>query len=266
MNLRRAFAFPVLVAAVALPCAVRGDDTQSLVEARAGSMAVILAVPHDGAEPVPGVPPRSGGTTVRDLHSGLLATRTADLIEGRTGRRPYLLIARFSRKYIDANRAADEAVDSPEALPAYRAYHAQLASFVAQVRQQYPGGAILIDVHGQGAEAGTVFRGTRDGLTAKALVARHGEDAILGPGSLIGMLRAMGHTVHPAAPGMREDKRFGGGYTVATYGSHHSNGIDAVQLEFGKRMRDDPRAAEDFANAILGFEQAYLPVPKAQGR
>lgn len=231
-------------------------DPESLVTVRPGTMPVILAVPHDGGERVPGVPERSGGVRVRDTSTELLATRTADAIEKASGRRPWLVVARFSRRFVDANRSADEAVESPDALPAWQAYHAHLAAFIAQVRERWPGGGLLIDVHGQGVDASTVFRGTRNGLSVRALLQRHGRDAIDGEASLLGVLREHGHGGEPA-PGARE-VRFAGGNTVEAYGSHQSAGIDAIQLEFGRSMRESEDAARDLADAILRFEKAYL--------
>jgi N-formylglutamate amidohydrolase len=238
-------------------------DPQQFVAARAGSMPVILAVPHDGGERLPGVPERSGGVRVRDTSTQLLATRTADAIERQTGRRPYVVVARFSRRFVDANRSADEAVESPDALPAWQAYHAQLADFVAQVRERWPGGGLLVDVHGQGVDPSTVFRGTRNGRSVQALVQRHGREAIDGEASLLGVLRARGHGAEPA-PGARE-VRFNGGNTVEAYGSHHSEGIDTIQLEFGKSLRESEEAAQDLAEAILVFEKAYLAGPASAG-
>ncbi len=262
MNRRHAFlccVFAGLASPLLTGPAVAADagyDPELLVDARAGSMPVILASPHDGTESVPGVDARDDGVMVRDANATLLATRAADFIERKTGRRPYIVAARFSRKYIDANRSEKEAVESPEALPAYRAYHAHLAAFIADVKARWPGGALLIDVHGQGAVADGVFRGTRNGLSVKALTAKHGDDAIAGEDSLLGRLNASGYKTFPA-PGARE-VRFNGGNTVVQYGSHHSGGIDTIQLEFGKNLRDSTGAAEDFGNAILAFEKAYL--------
>lgn len=227
-------------------------------------MPVILTVPHDGGDGVPGVPIRSRGVSVRDLGTRDLAERTADLIEARSGQRPYLVIAKFSRRYIDANRAEAEALDSPDAVPAYRAYHEHVASFVAELRQRFPNGALLIDVHGQSAEPETIFRGTRDGLSIGALLARHGSAAIDADDGLAGALRRSGYAVLPPQQeaGDKEDARFNGGHTVFTYGSHTGAGIDAIQLEFGKNLRQRSRLAEDFADAILRFQQKYLGAAK----
>lgn len=40
--------------------------------------------------------------------------KLADAIESKMGKRPYVVIARFARKYLDANRRARNAFESPE--------------------------------------------------------------------------------------------------------------------------------------------------------
>ena len=260
MNPRRAFTALLLLAALAASSA-HAYDPQSLVIARPGTMPVILTVPHDGVEDVPGMSRRSRGVTVRDTNARLLAEGAADYIQAKTGRRPYVLVALFSRRYIDANRSEREGVESPEGLPAYRAYHAHLAAFITEVHKRFPGGAVLLDVHGQASDASTVYRGTRNRLSVKALLARHGEAALSGENSIMGQFKALGHDIEPARPGEREVK-YQGANTLDQYGSHQPGGIDAIQLEFGKNQRDDPGAAEDFGKAIMAFEKAYLAAPK----
>ena len=148
-----------------------------------------------------------------------------------------------------------DAVESVGLLPAYRAYHKQVAAYVAELRARFPGGALLIDVHGQAFEPATTFRGTRAGLTATRLVDRFGPAALQGSNSITGILAARGYGVHPLpdAPTLREEPRFAGGHTVFAYGSHRPDGIDAIQLEFGRQHRADARLPEDLASAIVGF-------------
>lgn len=239
-------------------------DAEDKVIAVQGSMPVILTVPHDGTEALGWLSPRSKGVTVRDLGTQRLAERTADQIEKQAGTRPYLVIAKFSRRYLDANRAEKDAMESADALPAYRAYHRHIARFIAEASQRFPNGAVLIDVHGQGAEPDTIFRGTRNGLTVSSLIGRHGNAAIQGPDSILGVLQGKGHHVFPKgeSENLQEDKRFNGGYTVFSYGSNTTRGIDAIQIEFGRRSRDNPRMAEDLSDAILVFARKFLAAPK----
>jgi N-formylglutamate amidohydrolase len=242
---------------------VSAYDASDAVQVARGTLPLILTVPHDGGDHVGHVPVRSKGALSRDAGTRELAERVSDLLQKRLGARPYLVVARFNRKFVDANRAEADALESPDALPAWRAYHENVAAFIAEVKTKFPAGALLIDVHGQSDEPDVVFRGTRAGLTARALLQRSGAEALQGPGSLIGRLAARGYRVVPdigAAP-LREDPRFNGGYTVFTYGSQHDTGIDAIQLEFGRNLRSRPELPEALADAIAAFlvDYGYLP-------
>jgi len=242
----------------------RGYDPAALVASAKGDLPLILTVPHDGGKFIGFVAARGTGTSLRDSGTRALAERTARFIEQRTGRRPYLVVAEFSRKFADANRAEQEAVESPDALPAYRAYHDQIAAFIAEIRSRFPAGALLIDVHGQGAQPDTIFRGTRAGLTTRRLLARFGRPALQGETSIIGGLAAKGYVVNPTvdAESLREDSRFSGGHTVFTYGSNRSGGIDAVQLEFGSQLRAKPELAEHLAEALVTFMTQHDMLPR----
>jgi N-formylglutamate amidohydrolase len=251
MNLR-AWA---LAAAMTLPIGAAAYDADALVSAAPGELPLILTAPHDGTETVGFVAARTSGATVRDLGTGELAQGTADLIQKKTGKRPYVVIAKFSRKYVDANRPPEEAIESEAALPAYRAYHDRVTGYIEDIRKRFPAGALLVDVHGQAQEPNAVFRGTRNGMTAKALMARSGPEALLGPKSLIGELAARGYRVSPAPDGstLEEDRRFSGGFTVFRHGSQRPDGIDAIQLEFGSALRAQRKLADDFADALIAF-------------
>jgi N-formylglutamate amidohydrolase len=242
---------------------VSAYEASEAVHAVRGSLPLILTVPHDGGDYVGRVLVRSKGALSRDVGTRELAERVSDLLEKRLGARPYLVVARFNRKFVDANRAEEEAFESPDAQPAWRAYHETIAAFIAEVKPRFPAGALLVDVHGQSEEPDTVFRGTRAGLTARALLKRGGAEALQGPGSVTGRLAARGYRVVPevGAAQLREDPRFAGGYTVFTYGSQHDMGIDAIQLEFGRNLRSRPELPDALAEAIAIFlvDYGYLP-------
>lgn len=234
-------------------------DARNLVVSSKGTLPLILTVPHDGDNFLGLVPIRKKGALVRDTGTRELAERVASLLEARIGKRPYLVIALFSRKYLDVNRAEQDAMESGDALPAFKMYHDQIASYIYEVKAKFPEGALLVDVHGQADEPNTTFRGTRSGLTAKALLGRYGPAALQGEKSILGALAAKGYAVYPpvGAESLREDPRFNGGYTVFNYGSQHPEGIDAIQLEFGKNHRASERLAEDVADALVTFMTQY---------
>ena len=58
-----------------------------------------------------------------------------------------------------------------------------------------------------------------------------------------------------------ETRNYTGGHTVELYGSHNADGIDAMQLEFGRDLRDRAvidRTAKDTARAIAAFYERFL--------
>lgn len=239
-------------------------DPASTVVSSKGTLPLILTVPHDGGEFLGLMQQRKKGVVLRDSGTRELAERTASMLESKSGKRPYLVIARFSRKYLDANRSEEEAMESKDALPAYRAYHDQIAAYISEVKAKFPDGSLLVDVHGQSEDPNTTFRGTRAGLTTKALLSRSGKDCLQGSKSITGVLATKGYAVNPPAeaPALQEDRRFAGGYTVFHYGSHRPEGIDAIQLEFGKAHRANTRLADDLAETLLAFMNQCGLLPK----
>ena len=113
------------------------------------------------------------------------------------GAEPYLVAARFSRRYIDANRAEADAIESADLQPVYRAYHKHIAAYILEIRQKFPGGALLLDIHGQGEDRKVVHRGTRNGATVAQLLQKHGAAALIGQNSIFGVLQLKGFNVFP---------------------------------------------------------------------
>jgi N-formylglutamate amidohydrolase len=237
----------------------------------AGGLPLILSAPHGGREPIPGVALRRGVgvaqfTTGRDSNTDELAELLAGKLGDRLGSKPFVVIARFDRKFIDVNRPPSGAYESPAAKPYYDAYHRALAESAEKVRAQW-GGGLLLDLHGQGAEKESIYRGTDNGETVRALVQRHGKEAIAGPKSIFGQLAAKGYKVLPDPNGGERERHYVGGYTARTYGSHRGTKIDAIQLEIGTRLREKAnleRTASDLAQAIEVFARQYLPLARSE--
>lgn len=269
----RPFAVTAIVFAVGLIALAQEAKTppSGLVRTQEGELPIILSAPHGGTAEIPGVPERkgeglvkgsSGFFTGRDTGTEELAVDIAAAVEKRLGKKPYFVLARFHRKYIDPNRPADIAYESPKAKPVYEEFHGAIADYCKAVKQTF-GRGLLLDVHGQGTAADTIFRGTKNGTTVTLLRDRFGEKAHLGKESFFGLLAANGCKVFPE-PESKEKERSGftGGYIVQTYGSHAGHGIDAIQLEFGGDYRAVGKrkaAADKVAAAIEGYAKLYLP-------
>jgi N-formylglutamate amidohydrolase len=247
-------------------------DPAALITHRRGTSPIILSAPHGGTEAVPGAGVRTGFAvaqfvTVRDTGSDDVALALAKALESKTGRVPHLVVAKFARTYVDANRPADDAYEWTAAKPVYDAYHKALADAKATVTKEW-GRGMLLDLHGQAADANAIFRGTNDGKSVAHLVDRFGRAGLTGPSGMLGRLEKAGYKIVPAGDSKdKEDPRYSGGYITRTYGSRDGGTVDAIQLELGASMRaaaKRERFANDLADAVVAYAKEYLPEkPKA---
>jgi N-formylglutamate amidohydrolase len=244
-----------------------GIQTERLLTLATGNLPIVLLAPHGGREAIPGIGIRQGNgvpqfKTGRDNNTAELAEAMATKLGEISGAKLFLVIARFDRKYIDANRPATGAYEAAEARPYYAAFHSAVDEACKQIRKVW-GRGLLLDIHGQAAEANVIFRGTRHGKSVAHLVQRFGQQALTGPHSIFGQLALRGYKILPDANANDPESRYSGGHTAQTYGSHGATGIDAIQLEFGTRLRtrdNVDRTATDVAAAIRVFAKEYLPI------
>lgn len=266
----------LLFAAIALwhayAIAQNTHEGENFLTLWAGTLPVILAAAHGGREAIPGVAPRSGVgvaqfTVARDSNTAELAEAVAVKLRQRLGATPFLVIARFERKFIDANRDPAAAYESPQAKLYYEGYHRALGESAETIRQKW-GGGLLLDIHAQRAEAEAIFRGTDNGRSVSRLQEQHGKAALTGPQSVLGHLASIGYKILPDLTGQERETRYTGGFTTRTYGSHQGTKIDAIQLELGRTLRaraNLERTANDLAHAIEVFARAYLIKSSAVG-
>jgi len=245
------------------------SDIEVLVEVRRGDLPVILSAPHGGTLQIDGVAPRegtgmktgpSGFFTGRDGGTTELASELADAIEQRMGKRPYLVLSKVHRKYLDPNRPPEIAYEDSDAAPVYQRYHGSLGTFCREILQRYRSG-LLLDIHGQGSSKSTVYRGTNNGKTVTRLRERFGEESHSGEESFFGMLHGLGWKVYPYPADGKEQSGFTGGYIVQTHGSHRPEGVDAIQLEFGADYRDKAnrkKIAGELAKAVEDYLKVYV--------
>lgn len=241
----------------------------ALVQTVRGELPIILSAPHDGNRGLPDLQPRTGQglvaqpggfVTARDTGTAPLAEQLFQGLEKRFGRKPHLVVNRLHRKYMDPNRAPKEAYEQDSAKRIYEQYHDFLDQACREVKGKYHAG-LLLDIHGQGSRADTVFRGTKDGLTVQLLRERFGEPSHGGEESFFAMLRRRKFTVHPDPLDGSEQAGFTGGFIVRNYGSHSMYGIDAMQLEFGNRYRvaeNRESAAAVLTDAVAEYAAKYL--------
>lgn len=223
--------------------------TSAYITIEPGMLPLVFSVPHGGAVPLAGMPERAHGTKVTDDRVNELAAAIQRHLIARTGKQAYLVGAKISRKYLDFNRTAEEAYESPSAAPIYAAYYAALRSAVDQVRTQP--GALLVDIHGQSMDKGAIFRGTASGVTA------HNAAFYTEPDGLITQLNAGGLNVLPQGAADKE-RHFNGGTIVRVFGYQEPEGIDSVQLEFGANWRTTPERIDETAAIVADALIAHL--------
>jgi N-formylglutamate amidohydrolase len=245
----------------------------SMVSIANGGLPIILSAPHGGQEAIPGISQRQGSgverfNVGRDTRTDELAELVTLELEKRLDAKPFGVIARFERKYLDVNRSSDAAFESGEVKRHYETYHGALREFIQRVKTRW-GGGLLLDIHGEGADATAIYRGTQNGKTVKSLLQRFGAPAVSGKQSVLGQMASKGYKVLPSNGNKDKETRYLGGYIVQSYGSHQTLGIDAIQLEFGGSLRaraNLERTARDLAQSIEVFAREYLPNLKPDAR
>ncbi|MBL9092692.1 MAG: N-formylglutamate amidohydrolase [Planctomycetaceae bacterium] len=258
--------------------AAKAAPSDPLIDVRRGTIPIIICAPHGGGDKIPEVsqrkqkpvdPPR--GTpkwvTGADVRTRELAQKIVADLETRLGGKPYFVMARFHRRYIDANRAPEHSYEDDDAKFYYDAYHDAAAEFCAEVQKKF-GAGLVFDVHGQASFKDEILIGTVGGVTVKLLLERHGRGALVGREGLVGRMLDAGLKVKPALDSETLNVAAGlnGGYTVQTYGSHRPTALDAIQLEYGTDLRSPEKlddTARRSAEAIAGFYQAYFQRRKA---
>jgi N-formylglutamate amidohydrolase len=246
-------------------CAEEQHTPERLLRIWSGMLPIIIAAPHGGRTPIPGMPMRQGTGVAqfsirRDGNTDELVEAVASRIAERLTAKPFLVIARFERKYVDVNRPERGAYESAMGKRYYDTYHQALRQAVSEVRARW-GAGLLLDIHGQGAERHAIFRGTDNGRSVTRMRQEHGAEALTGPRSILGQLASRGYRVLPGG-GNEPERRYTGGYTTRTYGSHRGTQVDAIQLELGTELRarnNLERTAGDLAEAIAVFALAFLP-------
>jgi N-formylglutamate amidohydrolase len=256
--------------APAFPAAPEETKPTDLVVLQKGTLPIIISAPHGGRKKVPDVPERLGVgitsfATVLDANTDLLAQKFSVELEKLLNGKPWLVIAKFERKYIDVNRPREGAYESEKAKPYYDAYHEPLEAACKAVKTKF-GRGLLLDIHGQGEFKDSICRGTQNGKTVTLLKERDGWAAVTGKRSVLGHMQRSGYKVLPSCDAeekTKEEPKFTGGHIVGTYGSHTGYAIDAIQLEFGTFLREKEKdkyatTAKDLADAVAAFYEEYL--------
>src|SRR5262249_49852752 len=158
-------------------------DENQMVSRHAGGLPVVLTCPHGApvTAQTPGVTQRTTATGCPpnklngDTFTREIATEVAQLLLETLGESPYVVIAGFHRKFIDANReqkCAFNASEAAAALPFYKEYHQTIRGFIDEIQAQNGARGFLFDIHGTTVIEGDVadlYIGTDNGHSVQRL-------------------------------------------------------------------------------------------------
>lgn len=248
-----------------------------LVTAYAGDLPLILTAPHGGTLRIPGATTRTGQgvaarrgaksnfTMVLDRSVDKVTYELANEIQRRTGKRPYIVVANFSRRFVDANRTPEEGTETPAAREQYDVFHGHIRQYREEIIRKW-GRGLLVDIHGHGGDPDLLIRGTADWTSVRNLVETWGKDAVTGPDGLLGPLEAAGVRIFPtnADNHSPENPALNGGFITRHYGSYAGGSFDAIQFECGNAQRAPtriPAFARAIADSLVPFTEKYLLDP-----
>jgi N-formylglutamate amidohydrolase len=237
-----------------------------LVARHQGSLPVLLTCPHGGDEKPTGVqnertgaglPPECEFEKNTDSFTRTIIRGVAQVLFDVFGHAPYVVFANFDRAYIDANRPSRPvncAFEDNDARPFYDEYHNTIRKFVDEIRRDHGGLGLLFDIHGTKkvtADPADLYFGTLNGASIETLNSRD-SFALARRRSLAGFMRQQGYVVSAKTP-----ETIPGGFTLETYGSKNSNGLDAIQIEIEASLRTDANRRGLFVED-LGFALSSL--------
>lgn len=249
-----------------------------LVKRHRGVMPVILTCPHDGTKSPPGIGERSEDNTpascqftnLRDLETAQITEAVAQKIFDLTGLSPYVVIASFNRRFIDANRPVECAFTDSAARPFYDEYHKRITGYVNEIRVQNANHGFLFDIHGKRlieSDPADIYLGTDSG---GSLLPGFDRDNLFMQHGFAGLLKSVRresegapappvfqYRISPANAEAPENASVDGGFTVRHYGAF----INSIQVELADTVRlDDQKrlfVVEDLAFSIINFVRRY---------
>ena len=253
----------------------------SLVDTIHGDVPILITAPHGGMDKNNSIrevcDPLGGGARCNpDWQTYNIAKVLRDELHGLLGVRPYSVLAKFHRGYIDGNRKPEkDAYNSDDecAKDTYDAYHSTIEEYISEINERWPEG-ILLDIHGQSKkdQKSTVHRGTNNLVHVSGLIQKHGIESITGPNSIFGYLaqvvnakefkkgRMKNFKVYPDSVGQSEDSDLNAnGGTARWYGAHENNiyddperGINTMGVEIGRYLRLNDAKHESLKEACTG--------------
>ncbi len=271
---------------------MRKVEVVNYVEYRTGNAPLIISVPHDGTSTDAALVKRTKDncpdpsfSTAQDLYTTELANLIDSIYFAKTGKYPYVVIGRISRKYVDFNREQKYAVveGSTKGIGIYNTYHNKAAAASAAVSEMF-GAGLLLDIHGhshdiQQIELGyllkssilnlsndqlggnadylnkcSIFNLVKNNKTGSGFI-----DLLRGTDSFGSIIYRNGLACIPHSANLSpgDSPYFSSGEITERHGSSGGTGvIDAIQCEFNRQAREvenRKKTAEAIVASVLEF-------------
>jgi N-formylglutamate amidohydrolase len=218
-----------------------GDKT-SMINYRISSatIPVILSAPHGGILGSGILKDRPKNKkdvlTKSDLFTQELTAAIDEYLRDRIGK-THIIMAKFHRRYIDANRNIENPTqyaintDCEESFQIYNDYHSQIENSITHSLDAFPQSkCLLLDIHGMKRYNDYIIMGTRNGTTCKLDEFNHPYS-----GFIWHLRTLLGNSILPNV-GDSDISQYSGGYTIQRH-SGNNNNVNAIQLEFGSLLR-----------------------------
>lgn len=248
------------------PIAAADPAAAKYVEYLPGTMPLILEVSHDGTEAYPGVPERKNPKnfpafrTGRDLNTAELALKVQAYFQEKTGKKPYVVILKLARKWIDVNREEERGVENEKVAAVYRLYYAKLAEAKNEIIGKF-GKGLMLNIHSSNTWTHDVYFGSGGMRAVKPLLKRAGMNAYAGEFSIQQALSDKGYEI-PGYKNIPGEQGPTGNVNRALTWSEKDSQLDAIEIEInGKKHLESPESlakfTEDFSEAVRKFTGKY---------
>lgn len=289
----------------------RDTIKDNYVEYRTGNLPIIISAPHGSTTKGGTVDGKSlvkrtesnlkesdccSFSTSQDAYTMTLAQFIEAAIYEKTGKYPYVVIAKQHRSYIDFNRHKECAIPYVNGAYSianeisYDTYHEYATAASADVEKKF-GQGILLDIHGHGHDVQQVEIGyllsktqltkTDDELNVSDSYAKKSSiyslslrnknnlsfvELLRGEFSFGDYLKNAGLACVPHSGKLNpadKESYFSGGYISQSQGSSYEYGgtVDAIQLEFGNKVRNDESkraaAGKSVAKAVIEYMKKH---------
>lgn len=231
-----------------------------------GVIPLLILSSHgaDLSKQVPSIPLRAGVgipnfRNKSDQHTAEITWAIADQIEQDLGLKPFVITLDIHRSQLDANRPPEQAFEHPAMQVCYQEYHQLVRAYLKRIKALTVNGhGLLLDIHGHATKdiEDTLIRGTQNGSTLTSLIERLGSEYYNGDSGLFSLLSGQGYDTLPV--GDDPETLLAGGFTVQSYSSNVDQGVDAIQIEIGKELRNTPQKRADLASDLADSISDYL--------